>query len=194
VVSVLKTFRKLGKWIDFQPQDARRIDDEIANLIGRLKVEHLRVSLDRNTPKMQEALNNCVEICERNNIKNLCVLVLYNWYDDKGRPLDKPEDMWERMHNTMAASKKDIVRIFPMYYRSTTDTMKEIKGNGNWTTRQVKNFRRALSGHKPYYMNTVIPVGHGHKDNMNIFHRVFGNSAEEFSKRMEAGKWKITKW
>jgi len=182
IKSVFKKLRKLEKWYDFnQAIDCRLFTDKIARYMARTKPELVRFSFD--TMGVADAAVKAVETCEKHGLNHIMFFILYNWkFHNKAR--DSPADMFNRMLTLFKASKNNSVRIFPMYYRSPTDTLKNIRGNGEWSTKQVLNFRRCLGGYHPYPYGLVIPVGGNPRENLKIFHKVFGRTGEEFTERM----------
>jgi len=189
IKSVFKTLRKIDKWYDFnQAIDCRLFTDKIARYMSKTKPELVRFSFD--TLGVAEHAVKAIKTCERHGLNHIMFFILYNWkFHNKAR--DSPADMFNRMEILTKARKNMSVRIFPMYYRSTLDTMKRITGNGEWSTKQVLNFRRCLGGHHPYAYGLVIPVGGSTKANLRIFHKVFGRTAEEFAERMRLRPRKV---
>lgn len=155
--------RKLQRYVDFnQGLDARLLSKEKMKILSNIPIKPFRLAYDHiNEDKVyKKAFNNAYSY----GVKYFSNYILYNYKDS-------PNDLWERLHNTILLyeNKTDIQAFsFPMKYVPINKTNRKYIGE-KWN----KKFLSAI--------NVIINVTKGvvakEKD---FFYEAFGSNQVEF--------------
>lgn len=105
--TIMDELYELGKWVDFnQGIDARKIDDEVAEKISRLRMKTVRIAYDSSG--VGGAVQKAIEKLSAHGVKkrNIICYTLYNFDDD-------PQDLLQRIRNLLNWG----VVVYPMRYQ-----------------------------------------------------------------------------
>lgn len=127
---------ELDKWVDFnQGLDARLIDEEIAEYLGRLRYQSSNsVRLAYDTIGEKKAVENAIQLLAENNIKKRRILVyaLFNYEDT-------PETFLERVIDILNWGAV----CYPMRFEPLNSTVKNSHISDKWTKEKIEAVQSA---------------------------------------------------
>lgn len=163
-----KYFAKLKpvtRYVDFnQGVDARLINEENMQQLGRIAIRPLRIAFD--SIKYREVYEKAVRLAAKNGIVNLSNYVLYN-------EKDSPEELYERLRINIDLCKELNISIysFPMKYLPIEGKLRFNRNylGEKWNRKFVRAIQTILNA-------TKGKVGRG----QSFFSESFGATLEEF--------------
>ncbi|KQC04802.1 MAG: hypothetical protein APR53_09465 [Methanoculleus sp. SDB] len=133
---IFKELQELDRSVDFnQGLDARLIDEEIAECLGKLKYESSNsIRLAYDTIKEKKAVENAIQLLSENNIRKRRVFVyaLFNYEDT-------PESFLERVIDIL----KWGAVCYPMRFEPLKALEKNTYISENWTKERVEAVQSA---------------------------------------------------
>ncbi len=166
IAPIIEKYRfknKLQRYVDFnQGLDCRLLNEKRMKILSKISIKPFRLSYDsiKTTKKYTFAFN----LSSKYGVKYYSNYMLYNYED-------APEDLWNRLHNTIKLyeTKSNIQGFsFPMKYSPIDETDRSFIGI-NWNKKYLAT------------LNVIINVTKGvvakEKD---FFYKAFGKNEKEF--------------
>lgn len=155
-------FGKRSRFVDFnQGLDARLLTVTKMRHLARIPVKPFRLACD--SISFRDTYERAVRIAADKGVRVFATYLLYNWQD-------RPEDLWERIHQNVKLGDQLGVRIwsFPMRYIPVSDTMRGHIGP-HWNRRFLRSIQCILLVNRG-----IVSARH------DFFHRAFGATHSEF--------------
>ncbi|MDD2716518.1 MAG: hypothetical protein PHW04_11570 [Candidatus Wallbacteria bacterium] len=163
IIDIYRYKQPLQRYIDFnQGIDARLINEKKMKTLSKLPIKPFRLAYDNieSTENYQNAFNTAY----KHGVKYFSNYILYNYKD-------KPEDLWNRLHNnTDLYKEKDDIQAFsfPMKYAPIGRIDRDFIGI-NWN----KKYLSAIN----LILNVTKGVVAKEKD---FFYKAYGENIEEY--------------
>lgn len=174
-----RTGKQVQRFVDFnQGLDAFLLTPHKAKRLGELAIRPARIAFDHIEDA--EAYKKAIRLCAENGITHMSNYLLYNGVDFTGKGhhyhADTPEDLYERMHISMALQEELIqstghkvaIFSFPMRYIPLEDLKRGFVGT-NWNPKYLRALQRML-----------IPTQGKGVSSRSFFEADFGKTPEEF--------------
>lgn len=157
--------KPIARFVDFnQGVDARLIDDEKMQLLGRIAIKPLRIAFDNI--KFKDIYVRAIKLAAQNGIKDLSNYVLYN-------EKDSPEELYERLKINVELCEELNINIysFPMKFHPIEGSRRFDRNylGEKWSRKHVRAIQTILNA-------TKGKVGRGE----SFFREAFGATLSEF--------------
>ena len=164
IIEKYRSKTKMIRYVDFnQGIDARLINERNIKILSTIPIRPFRLAYDSTDDT--SIFNRATKLAIGNNVRHFSNYILYNW-------VDKPEDLWMRLHNAVSLYSENSTNIdgysFPMKYAPINEKDRSYIGQ-YWN-------KKYLSA-----VNVIINVTNGVvAKEKEFFIEAFGSNVAEF--------------
>lgn len=182
ITSVIDKLKSYRLPFDFnQGLDAQLFTEKIAEQFGRVHslCHPLRFAYDNM--RVDSCIQDAIKRAFKHKLNDISIYMLYNF-------LEKPAEIYNRMHKLAELDHSNRIYIFPMKYQDLNAKEKSEYIGKFWTEELLSGFRNLQN---KTFSNGIIRV-----NNLAHFKEAFGNSSDDFLSRISGKKQggDIRKW